>query len=186
MSNGWGVPKTFLQKYGSNEHLREWIKLIGLFVGGYLTIHHFFYVEKPSEEIHPKIEAKLTRDGIRSGSGCQVNFDVNISNPGISPFDVDEVEIRFWESEPAKLGANRKGFVDIKNLQQSVPAFLEFLDNTNPAPLLGHYSPRSSYHQTFSWQVAKPMPLFYLFRVDVKNKGKDLGSAGQWSEGICP
>jgi hypothetical protein len=117
-----------------------------------------------------------------------VHFDVNVSNPGVSPFDVENVHIKVVESEPAKVGTDwGKGFVNIGKLEQGKQVFEENLNKAERAPLLGHYSPQSSYHETFSWRVAKPMPLVYLFRVDVDVKGKitELSNAGEWNEGLC-
>lgn len=172
--------------WSNTEPITQWLTVIGLFAAGILTLHHFWYVDRPSEEVRADVEAQLTTNGIRNGAGCTVTLDVTVSNPGTSPFDVTRVHIRVWETQPPKLGSNWKGFVDTNKLQQDKPVDERSFDKANPAPLLGHYSPKASTHQTFSWMVAKPMPLLYLFRVDIENEGRPLSNGGQWMEGVCP
>lgn len=157
----------------NTDNLTKWLQIAGLIVAGYWAYTRFSVVEAPSLETHVEVEDELYAERNPPPKTCFVTYRVTVTNGGSAAFDIREARIRAW---PFYLEAGPGlTYVDLDKAQFSKPIIEKSFTS---GYLEGHYPPKTTRKETFSWVLHAPTSRSYLFAVELHGTHQEiLGSA---------
>lgn len=185
----------------SVDSINKIVQTLAIVIAGIWAYKSFFESVKPGLEFRGKVTTDLDWSLMTDETVCKAQFGATITNDGIRPFDVSDVNVRAWfyrigDRPPAASDENEKiaviaaptintpTLVEENAVENFTPFFNFETSDEQESVLIGHFPPQGGAHKTWSWFFKKEPERGVIFRVDFRTKDNTAGYAWSTDE-IC-
>jgi hypothetical protein len=155
------------------------LTVAGSAFGGAFVYFKWWVQERPTYEARASVNSTLDVRPSSYSNQCEAIFTVDLENQGVSPFDINQTQVRVWAFDSRVIDANKKAtYVGLDQMQSGTPLFdsekpeLKSGFETIDIPFVRHYAIGEKFFRTFKWFIRREPNSNFYFRVDFKRDPK--------------